>query len=265
MALQWWNTKYPFRHQLSVNALTTDVFPANHPVSVTLSKAKTIGFSKIRSDYEDLEVLHYSNGQATPVYSVLGRKVSVSGDVLTITFNTIESFTNTVGYYCLYYGNPKLTNRPIRPNYTEYNWPVSVSNESAGVSYTKPQVDWRNGISSTYNAKATFSFYGTKVRLKGNVSSVGGIGLVYIDDVFQQEVDFYSVTSSDDVELFSKEGLSSDRHSLEIVVSGRAAPASVGNEINIHSFEYLRYAQVTSAGEETPDTLTWTSVLVGGV
>jgi hypothetical protein len=261
----WWNSEYPFRHSIKLDAITADVFPAGHPITLVMPRAKLVDTGKLRSDLEDLEVVYYNAQSATPSYTVLGREAVTVDQNIEITFNVVSSFSGVIqDRYFVHYGNPLLEDQPARPSIVVPTWPVAVTSAGVGVSYTRPGEHWKNGASSTKDAVATFVFHGSKVRLISKKNPNAGVALVSVDGGAWEQASMYSPTEVT-TEVYSKTGLEAGQHDIRVRVSNYKDPMSGGKEINVVRFEYRRTLTATDTGEELDPTLFWQSYTVGGV
>jgi hypothetical protein len=108
-----------------------------------------------------------------------------------------------------------------------------------------PGKTWSQGAamtSSSGGARATFTFTGTSVGWVGIRHSAGGLASVFLDGVFQREVDFFRPGPDVDrqAEVWRSPELESGSHTLTIEVTGRSNPASVGREIAVDAFDVTR-------------------------
>jgi len=97
---------------------------------------------------------------------------------------------------------------------------VSVSHTGSEVAYTG---SWNNHPggwheSNAANSTASFTFTGTSVKWIANKYPYGGNGDIYIDDVFQQNVSFYSSSTSSSAIIYQKTGLTNTAHTIKLVV-----------------------------------------------
>jgi hypothetical protein len=102
------------------------------------------------------------------------------------------------------------------------------------------------------NGSATFSFTGVMVRFYGCTNEWGGTATIYIDDVPDATVDFYSDEEIGDVLLYESGTLSSGPH--EIMVEW-ATP----DDIMVDAFEYSETGVPPDTTPPSPDPMTWSS------
>ncbi len=88
-------------------------------------------------------------------------------------------------------------------------------------------------------ATATFTFTGTEVSWIGCRKLSTGIADVYLDGVFQTEIDTFEAPPIEGYQhtMFTASGLASGTHTLTIVVTGRTNPAAFNNLIVIDAFD----------------------------
>ncbi len=87
------------------------------------------------------------------------------------------------------------------------------------------------------DAEARLFFSGTSIKWIGVRTSSGGIADVYIDDVYQGQVDLYASQPEWQEVLFSVSGLAAGSHSIRIIATGTKNPASQGAFVFIDAFE----------------------------
>jgi uncharacterized protein involved in high-affinity Fe2+ transport len=88
-------------------------------------------------------------------------------------------------------------------------------------------------------ATATFTFTGTDVSWIGCRKLSTGIADVYLDGVFQTEIDTFQAPPIEAYQhtIFKATGLANGSHTLTIVVTGRTNPAAFNNLIVIDAFD----------------------------
>lgn len=99
-------------------------------------------------------------------------------------------------------------------------------------------------IASTQGDRATFSFTGTSARWIGFQFWLGGIANVYVDGIFQAQIDTFYYTpplyyQAQQV-LYTTPQLAHGPHTLTIEVSGTRNVDAGGNWIWVDAFEYVR-------------------------
>lgn len=254
--MTWWNAKYPYRRNLTVTSIGSDA-PVDHPVTLIEPLASLVTAGKMRADFGDAEILHF----ASPTWTVIGRSATPSGSDISFEFKLFSSATADLiqeDQYFLYYGNKALSATPARPSYTTTSWPVSATPLSPGVSYTRPGDHWIDGVSSTKNSVATFTFSGSKVRWIARTGDYG-IANVSIDGSTPIQVDLFSATPVNSVAVYTSPTLFAGDHTLTIMPVGRRNPSSLTATINIVRFEYLKNVVCLDLGEEIDGSITWGS------
>ncbi len=91
--------------------------------------------------------------------------------------------------------------------------------------------------SSQTGASVDFDFVGTSVRWIGARDAWSGIALVYVDGVFQAEVDTYAAQAETQAAIYTVRGLLPGAHRLTIQVTGRRNPAAAGAWVWVDAFE----------------------------
>lgn len=259
----WWNDFYVFR--IPINLDSTLPIPANHPVTITLKTASTLDLGKMRSDFEDVEVVYWEEASGDlPVF--MPRSVSDDGTNVTISFNVLNPFEGQLnGLYYIYYGNLDAESNPnSRPNYSSNEWPVSIGVTDAGISFVRPGEEWIDGICDTYHSVATVPFYGSQVRVINDTGRSYGIQEIRIDSGNYRDVDLFANPDISNVVTATYTGLSKTMHYLQIRCPKRSNPSAVSTQINIKRVEYKAYIDINDAIEELNPNLGWTSILTGG-
>lgn len=251
----WWNSKYPFRHAIGIQSETNDPVPVDHPIYVDILKSSSF---KILPSYNDVRVIREdSEGNFTE----LPRSIIDAGAKFRVVFLLPAAVQELVeNEYFIYYGNPLAT---APESFIIPEWPIRVANTGVGFSYTKPQQDWRAGVSSKKGAKAYFSFYGSKVQLTAHTDSASGTAFISIDDGEKTEYSFWSSDEEDQV-IYSNTTLDRKYHTITVEVTGEKVTSSVGTKIALVQAEYELYVGIKDAGEELRDDLSWSSVFIGG-
>jgi RHS repeat-associated protein len=103
---------------------------------------------------------------------------------------------------------------------------------------------------------ATFNFTGTSVTWVGAKYNNRGIAKVYIDDIYQQDVDLYSSTWQAQSELYTKNGLTSGSHSIKVEVKGTKNPSSSDYYVVLDAFDVNLSA--ATRYEQTDASVSWT-------
>jgi predicted CXXCH cytochrome family protein len=151
---------------------------------------------------------------------------------------------------------------------------TSASIATAAIRYeeTSPSVawtgTWTNYSNTSYSggatkysndigASATLAFSGTSVNLVACVTSNRGIAKIYVDGVYQQDVDLYSVTTEYMKVVYTKSGLSSGSHTIEVEVTGTKNASSSNSIVDVDAFDVQ---SPISRFEESSPNVTWTGV-----
>lgn len=91
--------------------------------------------------------------------------------------------------------------------------------------------------SSEQGAKVVMYFLGNSISWIGGAGNQCGIADIYLDDVFQAEVDLYSPSREWQKVLYTKNELGPGLHCLTVEVSGQKNPAALGRAVIIDAFE----------------------------
>lgn len=261
--MAWWNISYPFRRHLSLVGPSGGI-EAQHPITHIIPLSISIDSGKVRNDLLDLVVLYYSASAATPTWSVIPTNAQIVGDNIQVQFPLqadIEEGEVIDNSYYIYYGNSDLEATPTYLSYTPDPWPVELGFADAGISYTRPGEHWNLGISNGVGAKATLAFYGNKVRIIGNKGANWGIAEIQIDDGAWQDVDYFAVLDSFNVEIFSVT-LNKAKHTIRVRDAGKHNPSAYSSSVNIVRFEYSKGIESLDLGEEIND-FEWSSSIGG--
>jgi hypothetical protein len=92
-------------------------------------------------------------------------------------------------------------------------------------------------LSAQAGAQVDFDFTGTAVRWIGFRDGWSGIAAVYIDGVFNAQIDAYASDSEAQATIYAVGGLPRGTHRLTIQVTGRQNPASAGAWIWVDAFD----------------------------
>lgn len=257
----WLDTVLPYRRALQIVAPLGGL-PVNHPVTATVALDKTVVRGKMRADLSDV-VIAYGTNDTPREWIVLPAQVTSDGTNVVVNFplaaDLPDGVTTSSNYY-IYYGNrTDLIFAATPSSYVPIDWPILVAYGDPGVSYTRPGEHWRTGISNVKHAKATLRFDGIKIRIIANTGPANGIAQVQIDDGPWVDVDQYSVSDQQAVEVFSQD-LEVGRHVIRVQVSGRKNPSSTGTTVNIVRFEHKKAGIAIDVHEEIID-LMWTSTV----
>ena len=92
--------------------------------------------------------------------------------------------------------------------------------------------------SNSTGASFTFSFEGTGFRWYGLANNYKGIANVYIDGV-KQTIDTYSSSTTYKKLFLEKSGLTNDKHTVKIEVSGNKNSSSIGFYIHLDKLDII--------------------------
>jgi hypothetical protein len=272
--MTWWNASYVFRKEIVLSTIASSSTPASSFVELITDLTPNITNGTVRSDTEDIEIVH-ETADATPSYTVVGRQITLASDTPTvdsweIQFEAPVEIPDTGKVY-MYYGNPDLNNQPSRPSYTLDRNPLVVNFNDPQISFTRPEEHWIDGVSFTPNSVATFAFFGTSVNTV--FESGPNRGKVLIEaflelgieqnttlDTYNETIDIGTVGNSVSANVDS-EGV---RHEVKITVLGEKNVSSSSESIKILYFEYSGDA-VGSLGLEETELEDWVTYTGGGL
>lgn len=119
----WWHSKYNIRYQLNIPARA---FPDDNKIIVRLDDGIThddVPFKdsyKVRSDFEDLEVLYLDENNTWHILPRLIETLTADDDLTytNVKFNRYSNITSASDRYYIYTGNPQLKGvTHLRPQY----------------------------------------------------------------------------------------------------------------------------------------------------
>lgn len=250
MAENWWNSKYFIRRNITFKPDSGTVIEAGYPLFVRYDYVTLINSNKLRSDLADIQVLYIDRNLATPSWVPIPRNVYLADTGVYIQFNAVEKITTPSLEYYVYMGNPTLSNTPVVDQYVPADYIIDTSAASGlGLTYTRPNDDWVNGISQTVNAKATFVFYGVKARLAVQCGPDRGIIEIQVDNNAPFLYDCYRTTESQEY-AWTASNLLLGKHYVRMRATGDKNPSSSDSQIEIVKFMYSRYTQGIDGGEE---------------
>jgi hypothetical protein len=117
--------------------------------------------------------------------------------------------------------------------------------------------DWSGRIASfsrSDGGQARFRFTGTTVHWIGFRAPWAGIARVYVDDVFDSEIDLYSASEQVQAVIFSRTGLTSGTHTLTVESTGRKNPASADYAVVVDAFDVAVASPPPVAGTRAEET-----------
>jgi hypothetical protein len=268
-AQAWWNHLYPYRRRIKITAPPSGL-EAGHPITVYLDRASIVGQNKVLGSFEDMEVLYLASS-APEHWKAVSRNITETDTQIIVKFDTVaalaENAVSDAAYY-VYYGNKSLKNKPLTRTYTPATrtYPLTVNWNDPGITFTRAGQWWSDNVSDVRHAKASFSFYGDQIKLHADKGPAYGIAEVQIDDGAWEQVDLYANSSNavSDTEVYNQTGLSEDRHTIRVRVSGNKNPSASSTQINLTKITYRKNPTVVDVKEETDATMLWGSIF-GGV
>lgn len=250
MTDSWWNTSYSIRRSLEIINTSTDPIPADNAIYLVLDFSKMNALNKVKDDFEDIEILFWDYGLATPAWTVLPRATSYDSSTgeLIVLFNTVyEIATQDILNYYIYYTNPSLKDQVDRPGFAYSTYAQTATPQNGGIMFSRPTEDWLGGTSLKVNARAAFVFYGSNIGIVFNKGNNKGIVEVSIDGGFFQNIDTYS--NIDEEYLYELE-LTVGKHYVRFRVTGDKNPSSSDSIIEIVQINYSRYLNATQGVEQ---------------
>jgi hypothetical protein len=117
--------------------------------------------------------------------------------------------------------------------YSGSDWThLNSSNAGTGADY-----DTTESQASAAGDSVTVSFHGTAVRWVGSLLPDGGITNVYLDGHLAATVDGYAATRRSQHTMWSAYGLTDGTHTVRLVNTGTANPASSGTVLDVDAID----------------------------
>jgi hypothetical protein len=110
------------------------------------------------------------------------------------------------------------------------NWKLASGSDFSATSVTHSHVAY---------SKAVLNFVGTGIKWIGTTSHDQGIAKVYIDGLYQVDVDQFSDVRKTMVDSFSATNLAHGPHTITIEVAEAKNPESTGSRITIDAFDIM--------------------------
>lgn len=239
----WWNSSYLFRRRIKVTPSPFRAVEAGYPISVDLDYQAYLTLKKIRPDYLDLEVVHINRNYdfAPAVLERVPYKVIQNPDTLElrIVFNAVERIDSENLDYAIYYYNPTLSDSEPPLEFTESDYIISETpaNYNFGLTFSRPNEDWKMGFSDVVNARLALSFYGRNALLKVEKGPDRGVLELRLDEESPILIDTYNQTYVDSI-IYVTENLNVDDHMIRVRVTGDKSASSQGYGIQFSSFDY---------------------------
>ncbi len=232
-----WNDElYPIRRAIKFDPL--DFLPGsetalslkfNHQIMDSMG-----GFNGMKIVY-----LGGENGIVRPLPFTV---VSSSESESTLIFDRENPIVETTdNEYYLYYG---YTKGVILPQLSGNSWDREASEVVdypgavySRLSFSRPTVDWVNGISATAGAKASFVFQGDQLKVNFKRGPDKGQVLISIDDDAPFLFDTYDATAHDEDFVV---GINQEiaEHRVIFTVAGTKSGQSSGVEVGISDIKY---------------------------
>lgn len=152
-------------------------------------------------------------------------------------------------FYIVDIGNGIYHIRPIRSmlSLTSENATIKIDDGDetfitfSGNWITTEDTNYYNNTrtySNTADNHFEFSFVGTAFRLITSPSNDRGIARIYINGVFDSELDLYSAVINHQQIVYQKEGLPMGETTVRVVATGRRNPSSRNSWVMIDAIEY---------------------------
>lgn len=263
----WWSQNYTYRRNILIEA-TPAGLEENHPLTTYLS-SKLITQGKVQRDGSDIEVLRLASF-VPERWEVLNSYVEVRDqDIKIVWANGYEIPPGEIvtGVYYIYYGNHTLDGapEPFDTPYVPSDWPLEIAYSHESIDYTRPGEHWIDNVATEYQAKATFNFYGDRVRILADTGLDWGIAEVQIDDGPWERADLFSNPPTSNAVVFSKENLSKATHTLRYRLSGDRNASASDIKINLTKIQFAKWGVGVDMGEEADETLLWSSAIGGTI
>lgn len=247
----WWNSSYIIRKQLFLENPSQTAVSTSSPLYAVIDTTKLISLNKVRSDFEDVEVLYYDDSIATPSWTLLGRSIDYSAEdgTITISFNAVKDIEIADDNYYIYYCNARLLNQETRPTYISNVFSTVATVNSGGIMLTKPTEDWDGGVSQSVNARAAFNFYGKFVRVVFQGRKDGGF-MEYVSKPSETPI-LIDTYSPDDSEISHETNFSTvEKQLIRMRVTDNKNPSASDSVVELKRIEYSKYTQVELGAEE---------------
>lgn len=172
----WWRSTYPFRRRLLLDPLG-QLVESGHPVEITLPKLITVDKGKVRQDFKDIAILYATISVGGTKWQQLDIDVEETTTDFTVFFPVQDPFSDVNNRYYVYYGNESLSGVIGDPNPHAFqvpDWPVTVSANGIGVSYTRPGKDWVFSDAAIASAAIEGNTIGTFLQTVETFTTPGG-------------------------------------------------------------------------------------------
>ncbi|MBF0431013.1 MAG: hypothetical protein HQK83_07020 [Fibrobacteria bacterium] len=117
---------------------------------------------------------------------------------------------------------------------------TSVSASANWLSYQDPAYYMEGCYYSAIEEETiSFSFNGVMASVIGQMRADAGHASIYIDDVWQEDVDCYSETSQYQSVLYKSKRLTPGEHTIKVKVKGTKNNASAASWVIVDAFEYF--------------------------
>ena len=124
-----------------------------------------------------------------------------------------------------------------------------------------------SGETSSFNrsegARATFTFTGTSVTWVGFRANWAGIARVFVDGVFAEELDLYSVTEQPQAPVFTSATLPAGTHTITVESTGRKNASATDNAVVVDGFDVIPGAPPRISGTRIEESSAAVSVTSG--
>jgi hypothetical protein len=166
------------------------------------------------------------------------------------TVTALPTMSPTPGYTCSYINTPTalpVSTYPVTSTVQPAGW-VSVDQNNGSISYSG---SWTTGYdSSDYGGSHVFSvtpgdyfqfsFSGTGVRFYTLLYSTHGKAKIYIDGVYQTDVDTYASSVNYHYLIYELTGLTNGSHTLKVEVAADKNPSSGGYYVVLDSLSFYQ-------------------------
>ena len=221
---------------------------------ITVPQISNVTVSNITSNSAQITWITDEGSTSQVEYGIgtgYGSTTSSDANLLTSHSQTLVNLSSDTTYHLRVRSKDSAGNEAVSSDisFVTLNPPPAVltryEENDPAVSYTGSWISYSYGYYSggfaTYTsqsgATATFSFFGTSVTWITAKTINRGIAKVYIDDVYDADVDLYSSSTEVQQAVYTKTGLDESTHTIKIEVTGTKNPSSSNIYIGVDAFD----------------------------
>lgn len=262
-AQPWWDNEYLYRMELIYAAPPTGI-GAGHPMRVKLDIDK-VEMGKVKPSLSDINVIYVEQTDENVIWHNVDAHVESTGEEINVTFPLVYDLDPdeaTIGEYFIYYGDKSGLNAIDMRVDGVNEWHERVYPDDPTIGYTRPESDWRDGESLEVDAKASFGFYGDRIRVYSMTGPDKGVASMSINGEYEVDVDLYSVTSQERL-VYEQRDLPIGENIFRLRDTGMKSPASSDSKVNFTRIEYGKHSTMDAGAEETSPMISWGSTMGG--